>query len=96
MRSYEDAIVEQWQIARYNAYMLYCVNTKVEDRISIYDFHPLPGDPTPKEIAEMEKMRAAEDKERRLQKAKQQYERQQAFVKRIEEQNKTGSSLRSE
>lgn len=42
---YEDRVNDQWQIARFTAYLTYCTVTDVKDRASIYDFMPLPGDP---------------------------------------------------
>lgn len=46
---YEDRMTDQWAMARYQAYMIYCTVTEVAKRKDIYDFHPLPGDPTKEE-----------------------------------------------
>lgn len=45
MGGYNDRMNDQWAIARYHAYLLYCTVTEPEKRATIYDFHPLPNDP---------------------------------------------------
>ena len=47
----------EWQRARFVAYTQYCGTVESKSRVSIFEFLPLPGDPTP---AQLEKMKAKE------------------------------------
>lgn len=50
---------EAWKRTRFQSYVLYCSVTDENKRKSIYQFLPLESDPTPEELAEMEKREAA-------------------------------------
>ena len=49
---------EAWQRTRFQSYILYCSVTDESKRKSIYDFLELESDPTPEELAEIEKREA--------------------------------------
>lgn len=49
---------EAWQRARFQSYIIYCSVTDENKRKSIYDFMELDGDPTPEELAEIERREA--------------------------------------
>ena len=45
--------VHEFEVARTIAYTIHCHNTDNKNRMSIYDFWPLPSDPTKEEREEM-------------------------------------------
>jgi hypothetical protein len=51
---------EAWQRARFQSYILYCSVTEEDKRKYIYEFLELESDPSPEEIAEIEKKKAEE------------------------------------
>lgn len=50
--AYDDHTADAWHRTRLSSYIVYCSNTKEEDRVDIYEFMPLRGDPTPEELAD--------------------------------------------
>lgn len=79
MKGYEAALVDQWEMTRYIAYMTYCANTDIDKRVTIYEFHPLPNDPTPEELALLKKKQADSRKDR----AKSMYERHEKMKEKL-------------
>lgn len=53
---YEQRINDGWQQTRIIAYTIACTVTDKEDRGEIYEMFPLPGDPTPKEREEAQRL----------------------------------------
>jgi hypothetical protein len=53
LRSYEERLNDQWKQTREIVYMIYCSVSEAKGRESIFEFMPLPGDPTPEEIKQM-------------------------------------------
>lgn len=49
---------EAWKRTRFQSYILYCSVTDENKRKSIYEFLELDSDPTPEELAEIEKREA--------------------------------------
>lgn len=63
MQGYNSRVNVRWQQARLIAYTTYLTVTKKEDRVNIYDFWPLAGDPTDEELQQAENEKAEEVKE---------------------------------
>lgn len=57
IKGYEQRQNDQWKISRALQYTVYCCVTDECKRVSIYEYMPLPGDPTKEEIAELNKLR---------------------------------------
>lgn len=59
MQGYEERVNDEWKQSRFTAYITYCTVTDADKRKNIFDFHPLPGDPTKEELGQM----AAQEKD---------------------------------
>lgn len=55
MHGYQDRMHDAWEPHRFAAYVTYCSVTEMKDRVSVYDFYPLPNDPSKEELAKMER-----------------------------------------
>lgn len=53
IKAHDQRELNEYRRLRLLRYDTYCLNTKEGDRVAIYEFMKLPGDPTPEEIAEM-------------------------------------------
>lgn len=53
VNGYYNRVNAQWQQTRFFSYIMALTVTKEEDRQEIYDWLPLPGDPTKKERFEI-------------------------------------------
>lgn len=53
-----------WQRSRFEAYTVYCSTAETKNRLSIYEFMPLPDDPTEKEVQRIKKQAAAMERKR--------------------------------
>jgi hypothetical protein len=51
IKGYENRIADQWKQTRAIEYKIYEALTDEKDRATIYEFRPLPNDPTAEEIA---------------------------------------------
>lgn len=49
LTGYELRQVDQWKHTRYLAYITSCTVTEEKNRKELFDFMPLPGDPSPEE-----------------------------------------------
>jgi hypothetical protein len=49
IRAYDHRQNDEWMRTRLSAYVIYCTSVEQKERKDIYDFMPLPGDPTKEE-----------------------------------------------
>lgn len=57
IKAYDEKLNDQWKIGRSLEYLVYCLMTKEGERVSIFEYKPLPGDPTKEEVAVLETLR---------------------------------------
>lgn len=56
IRGYREREKEEWQRTRILAYMTYCANTKQDERKTVEQFMPLPGDEKSVEVSSEEEL----------------------------------------
>lgn len=54
IRAFDQRELMELRRLRMLRYDTYCIYTKEEKRVSIYEYQKIEGDPTPEELAEME------------------------------------------
>lgn len=56
IKGHNQRELNEYRRLRLQRYDTYCVNTKIEERVSIYEYMPLDHDPTDEEVEELKKM----------------------------------------